>query len=78
MYIHRRELTQLMVHDAMKRLSYSLADEETRADVQSTIRFTLNGLPEEPYPEAMWQTKVGAVWAYISCAQQRRSGAELH
>jgi type I restriction enzyme, R subunit len=53
--------------------------QQTRADVQSTIRFALNELPEEPYPEAMWQTKVDAVWAYIfSRAQQRRSGAELH
>jgi type I restriction enzyme R subunit len=55
------------------------ARQQTRADVQSTIRFTLNELPEEPYPEPMWQTKVDAVWTYIfSRAQQRRSGAELH
>jgi type I restriction enzyme R subunit len=37
----------------------------------------LNELPEKWYPEAMWQTKVDAVWAYIfSRAQQRRTGAE--
>jgi type I restriction enzyme, R subunit len=41
--------------------------------VQSTIRFTLNELPEEPYPEPMWETKVDAVWAYIF---SRRDAAE--
>jgi type I restriction enzyme R subunit len=39
--------------------------QQTRAAVQSTIRFTLNELPEEPYPEPLWDTKVDAVWAYI-------------
>ena len=35
------------------------------AAVQSTIRFTLNELPEEPYPEPVWGKKVDAVWAYV-------------
>ena len=53
--------------------------QQTRADVLTTIRFTLDELPEEPYPQAMWQTRWSRVWAYIfSRAQQRRSGAELH
>jgi hypothetical protein len=52
------------------------ARQQTRAAVQSTIRFTLNELPEEPYPEAMWETKVDAVWAYIfSRSQQAQAGA---
>jgi type I restriction enzyme R subunit len=47
--------------------------------VLTTIRFTLNELPEKPYPEAMWQTKVDAVWASIfSRAQQKRTDAELY
>ena len=33
--------------------------------VQSTIRFTLNELPEEPYPEKVWGTKVEAVWSML-------------
>jgi len=41
------------------------ARQQTRAAVQSTIRFTLNELPEEPYPEKVWDTKVEAVWAYV-------------
>jgi type I restriction enzyme R subunit len=39
--------------------------QQTRAAVQSTIRFSLNNLPEEPYPEAIWNEKVDAVWAFI-------------
>jgi type I restriction enzyme R subunit len=55
------------------------ARQQTRAAVQSTIRFTLNELPEEPYPEPMWETKVDAVWAYIfGRSQQERAGAGRH
>jgi type I restriction enzyme, R subunit len=39
------------------------AKQQIRAAVQSTIRFTLNELPEEPYPEPLWNEKVDAVWA---------------
>jgi type I restriction enzyme, R subunit len=39
--------------------------QQTRAAVQSTIRFALNELPEEPYPEQVWEAKVDAVWAYL-------------
>lgn len=41
------------------------ANQQTRAAVQSTIRFTLNELPQEPYPEPIWSKKVEAVWAFI-------------
>jgi type I restriction enzyme R subunit len=41
------------------------AKQQVRAAVQSTIRFTLNELPEEPYPEPLWNEKVDAVWAFI-------------
>jgi type I restriction enzyme R subunit len=47
------------------------ATQQNRATVQSTIRFTLNELPEEPYPEPMWETKVDAVWAYIFSRSQQ-------
>jgi type I restriction enzyme R subunit len=36
-----------------------------RDAVHSTIRFKLNELPEEPYPEALWNGKVEAVWDFI-------------
>jgi type I restriction enzyme R subunit len=52
--------------------------QQTRAAVQSTIRFTLNELPQEPYPEGLWDRKVDAVWAYIfSRDQQARAGAQI-
>jgi hypothetical protein len=68
-----RELL-MKLHDKLDVLDWQ-SRQQTRAGVLTTIRFTLNELPEEPYPEAMWQTKVDAVWAYIfSRAQQRRTG----
>ena len=52
--------------------------QQTRAAVQSAIRFTLNELPEEPYPEPVWEAKVDAVWAYIfSRNQGQAQGAVL-
>jgi type I restriction enzyme, R subunit len=48
------------------------ARQQTRAAVQSTIRFTLNELPEEPYPEPVWDKKVDAVWAYVFRRSQAR------
>src|SRR5262245_22163645 len=47
------------------------AKQQTRAAVQSTIRFTLNELPDEPYPEPLWNEKVDAVWSFIF---SRRAG----
>jgi type I restriction enzyme R subunit len=47
--------------------------QQTRAAVQSTIRFTLNELPEEPYPEPVWNEKVDAVWAFIFARRQVQS-----
>jgi type I restriction enzyme R subunit len=38
---------------------------QPRAAVHSTIRFTLNELPEDPYPEPMWNEKVEAVWQFV-------------
>lgn len=53
--------------------------QQTRATVQSTIRFTLNELPEEPYPEPVWKEKVDAVWSFIFARQQSvQSGADSH
>jgi type I restriction enzyme R subunit len=46
------------------------AKQQTRAAVQSTIRFTLNELPAEPFPELLWNEKVDAVWAFIFARQQ--------
>ena len=51
--------------------------QQTRAAVQHTIRFTLNELPEEPYPEPVWNEKVDAVWAFIFARRQQQSEAAV-
>lgn len=38
---------------------------ETRATVQSAIKFKLNELPDKPYPETLWTEKVEAVWQFV-------------
>jgi type I restriction enzyme, R subunit len=53
--------------------------QETRGAVKFTIRQTLNELPEEPYPQELYDTKVDAVWAYIfSRSHQAQASAALH
>jgi type I restriction enzyme R subunit len=39
--------------------------QETRGAVFSEIRVRLNELPEEPYPQALWDAKVGLVWDFV-------------
>jgi type I restriction enzyme R subunit len=39
--------------------------QQTRAAVLAEIRVRLNELPEEPYPQAMWDQKVDAVWQFV-------------
>jgi type I restriction enzyme R subunit len=49
--------------------------QQTRAEVLSTIRFTLNELPEEPYPDAVWNAKVDSVWQFV---YHHMTGPEAH
>lgn len=42
-----------------------LRGRQSRAAVFSEIRFRLNELPEEPYPELLWNEKVNQVWDYV-------------
>ena len=53
---------------------------QTRAAVQSEIRVVLNELPEEPYPQAVWDGKVEAVWQFVYAQgiAQRAGPAALH
>lgn len=37
----------------------------TRGAVWSEIRVRLNALPEEPYPQALWDQKVDQVWDFV-------------
>jgi type I restriction enzyme R subunit len=65
-----------VARDLLEKLQDQLAianwrfNQQTRAAVQSTIRFTLNELPEEPYPEPVWNEKVDAVWAFVFARRQ--------
>src|SRR5215831_256516 len=53
------------------------AKQQTRAAVQSTIRFALDQLPQEPYPETVWNEKVDAVWAFIFARRQGKASAVM-
>ncbi|WP_245509480.1 type I restriction enzyme endonuclease domain-containing protein [Bradyrhizobium vignae] len=68
-----------VARDLLEKLQEQLAvaewqnKQQTRAAIQSTIRFTLNELPEDPYPESVWNEKVNAVWAFIFSRRQERA-----
>lgn len=38
---------------------------QTRGAVWTTIRQRLNELPETPYSEELWNTKVDRVWEFV-------------
>ena len=39
--------------------------QETRGAVWTEIRVRLNELPEQPYPQELWDAKVGQVWDFV-------------
>ncbi|MER1968348.1 type I restriction endonuclease subunit R [Castellaniella sp. GW247-6E4] len=43
-----------------------LRGQETRGAVWSEIRLRLNELPQEPYPDALWNAKVNEVWSFVT------------
>lgn len=43
-----------------------LRSQETRGQVRHQIKLTLNGLPEEPYPDDLWKAKVASVWEFVT------------
>lgn len=47
------------------RVDHWRQNQQTRAAVQSEIRFKLNELPDEPYPQDLWEEKVEAVWQFV-------------
>jgi type I restriction enzyme, R subunit len=48
--------------------------QQPRAAVLAEIRETLNELPEEPYPQLLWEQKVDGVWQFVF---SRYPGPEL-
>lgn len=47
------------------RVEFWRQNQQTRAQVYSEIRVRLNDLPEEPYPQDVWDRKVDAVWQFV-------------
>ncbi|MFG1419980.1 type I restriction endonuclease subunit R [Xanthobacter sp. V0B-10] len=52
--------------------------QETRGAVFSEIRVRLNDLPEEPYPQALWDAKVAQVWDFVLRRYAEGGGARAH
>jgi type I restriction enzyme R subunit len=68
-----------VARDLLEKLQDQLAivhwrsNQQTRAAVHSTIRFALDQLPQEPYPESVWNEKVDRVWAFIFVRRQQQA-----
>ena len=62
------------------RVEFWRQNPQTRAQVLSEIRVTLNELPEDPYPEDLWKEKVDAVWQFVysSGRSQPAARSPLH
>ncbi|GAB7540994.1 hypothetical protein CS8_006570 [Cupriavidus sp. 8B] len=54
-----------------------LRGQETRGAVWSEIRLRLNELPQEPYPDTLWNAKVGQVWDFVT-RRYAGEGARIH
>jgi type I restriction enzyme R subunit len=50
----------------------------TRAAVEWTINEVLNDLPQEPYPDAVWKSKVSATWDFFLNRGEQSGGAALN
>ncbi|RWM77191.1 MAG: type I restriction endonuclease subunit R [Mesorhizobium sp.] len=60
------------------RVSHWPQNQQTRAAVHSEIRFKLNELPEDPYPQELWDEKVEAVWQFVYHQAAGQPGASLN
>lgn len=43
-----------------------LRSQETRGYVKREIKLALNDLPQDPYPDALWNAKVDRVWDFVT------------
>jgi type I restriction enzyme R subunit len=58
-----RELFEKLQHELL--VFHWRQNPQTRAAVLSEIRFKLDELPADPYPEEVWNGKVDAVWQFV-------------
>jgi type I restriction enzyme R subunit len=52
------------LHDLVDGLDWT-GNQQTRGAVWTEIRVKLNALPEEPYPQELWDGKVGQIWKFV-------------
>lgn len=52
------------LHELVEAIDWQ-GSQQTRGQVLSEIRQRLNELPEAPYPEPIWNQKVGQVWEFV-------------
>jgi type I restriction enzyme R subunit len=52
------------LHDLVDGLDWT-GNQQTRGAVWTEIRVKLNDLPEEPYPQEVWDGKVGQIWDFV-------------
>jgi len=52
------------LHELVEAIDWQ-GSQQTRGQVLSEIRQRLNELPEVPYPEPIWNQKVGQVWEFV-------------
>jgi len=60
--VSRQLLARL--HELVDGLDW-VGNQQTRGAVLSEIRVKLNELPEEPYPQQIWDGKVGQIWNFV-------------
>jgi type I restriction enzyme R subunit len=62
----KRVARQLLekLHELVAAIDWT-GSQQTRGAVLSEIRVKLNELPEEPYPQPVWDAKVGQVWEFV-------------
>ncbi|MFM0519883.1 MULTISPECIES: type I restriction endonuclease subunit R [Caballeronia] len=64
------------LHELMDGVDW-LRGQEMRGAVWSEIRQQLNELPQQPYPKALWNAKVGQVWSFVT-RRYASEGARIH
>jgi type I restriction enzyme R subunit len=62
-HVARALLTKL--HELVAGVNW-LRGQETRGAVWSEIRTRLNELPQDPYPDTLWNAKVSQVWDFVT------------
>lgn len=62
----KRVAQQLLdrLHELVEAIDW-VSGQQTRGAVLSEIRSRLNELPEAPYPQVLWDAKVGLVWDFV-------------